>query len=97
MYRVIQLGYYESLIVQIESDYNNLKKSFKILKSNPSDKQLTLEFCQDYFYLLQNIKYVENFNQNISGLELPISVRFIKDLNEIKILLKDIKAFLLIY
>lgn len=90
------IGYYESLIIQVEADYENLKRSFEKFKSNTPDRKLFSELCQDYSYLLQNIKYVEKFNQNISGLELPISVRFIRNLKETKIFLSKVKEFLIV-
>jgi len=90
----IPLGYYESLIVQAEIDFNNLKKSFEKLKTNSNNKKLILELCQDYSFLLQDINYIEKFKQNISGLNLPISVRFLKYLSEIKIVLTQFKELL---
>ena len=59
MDRAIPLDYYESLIIQIEIDFNNLKKSFETFKSNTSDETLILKLCQNYSFLLQDIKYIE--------------------------------------
>ena len=95
MNRTIPFGYYESLIMQTEIDFNNLKNSFDKFKSNKSDKKLIFELCHSYSYLLQDIKYIEQFKQNISGLELPVSVRFLKDLEEIKSLLGEVKGFIM--
>jgi len=57
----IPIGYYEDLIIQIETDYNNLKKAFGKFKENTSDRELLFEFCQIYAYLLQDINYIEKF------------------------------------
>lgn len=95
MNKAIPLDYYESLITQIEIDFNNLKKSFETFKNNTSDKKLFSELCQNYSFLYQDLKYFEKFKENISGLELPVSVRFLKDLEKIRILLEEVKEFLI--
>ena len=95
MNRAISLGYYESLIVHTEVDFNNLKESFELLKNNTFDKKLITELYQNYSYLLQDIKYIEKFKQNISEFDVPISVKFLKGLEEIKILLEEVKEFLI--
>ena len=91
MNRAFPLGYYESLIVQTEIDFNKLKKTFEMFKNNTSYKKLILELYQNYSFLLQDIKYIEKFNKNISELELQVSVRFMKILSEAKIFLREIK------
>ena len=95
MNRAIPFGYYESLIKQIETDFKNLEKSFETFKSNTYDKKLFSELCHNYSFLFQDIKYVEKFKQNISVLSLPVSVRFLKNLNEIKNFLREIREILL--
>lgn len=65
-----------------------------MFKNNTPDKILISELCQNYSFLLQDIKYIERFKQNISGLDLPVSVRFLKDLEGIRILLGEVKEFL---
>ncbi len=96
MDRAIPLGYFESLIMQIEIDFNNLKKSFETFKNNTSDEKLIFELYQNYSFLFQDIKYIEKFKDNISELGMPVSVRFLKDLEEIKVLLGEIKEFILV-
>jgi len=91
----IPFGYYESLMVQTEVDFKNLEKSFEVLKNKTTDKKLILELCQNYSFLLQDIKYIEKFKENIFGLELLVSVRFLKDLEEVKSLLKEVKDCLI--
>ena len=91
----IPIGYCESLIEQIEIDFNNLKKSFDFFKNNTSDKNFISELCRNYSFLFQDIKQIEKFKENISGLEFPISVRLLKDLGEIRILINDVREFLL--
>ena len=39
MNRAIPLGYYESLILQIEIDFKNLKNSFEVLQDNKTDQR----------------------------------------------------------
>ena len=95
MNTAIPLGYFASLIMQIEIDFNNLKKSFEMFKKDTTDKKLISELCRNYSFLFQDVKYIEKFKQNISGLELPVSVRFLKDLEEIKILLGEVKEVLI--
>jgi hypothetical protein len=96
MESTIPLGYYRDLITQIETDYENLTKAFEKLKKNTNDKKIFSEICQSYFYLLQDIKYIEKYKENISGLEFSISVRFLKDLKDIRILLRDVNKSLII-
>ena len=95
MDRAIPFGYYESLIVQVETDFKNLRESFEIFKNNTIDNRLFSELCQNYSFLFQDIKYVEKFKENISGLELPVSARFLKDLEGIRILLGEVKKVLI--
>ena len=88
---IISKNHYESLVNQIESDFNNLKKSFELLKKNVSDKKLILEHCRNYAFLCQDLKYLEKLTQNISLLELPIHAKTYNNLDEIKILHKKVK------
>ena len=50
MNRAIPIGYYESLLVQIEIDFRNLKESFEDFKNNTYDKKLLQELCQNYSF-----------------------------------------------
>jgi hypothetical protein len=95
MNETVLLGYYEDLIVQIESNFKNLKKSFEEFNKNTNDKKLFLELCRNYSFLLQDVKYIEKFKHSISGLEFPISSKLLRDLKEIKIFLRNIKEFLI--
>ena len=95
MNRAIPLGYYEDLVTQTENDFKNLKKSFEKFKSNTTDEKLIFELCRNYSFLLQDIKYIKRFKQNISLLELLVSVRFLEDLEEIKVLLEKVKGFII--
>ena len=97
MNRAIPLDYYESLIVQIENDFKNLMESFKAFKNNTTDKKLILELCHNYSFLLQDIKYIVKIKENMSEIDLPVSVRFLKDLEEIRILLGEVRDFFLKY
>jgi len=92
---IISIEHYESLVTQIKIDFDNLKKSLELLKSNVFDKKLILELCRNYSFLFKDIKYIEKFNQNFSEFEAPISVKLLKDLKEIKILLAEVKEFLI--
>jgi hypothetical protein len=93
METTIPLGYYKDLIIQTEIDFKNLKKSFETFKINTSDKKIFSEICQSYSFLLQDISYIEKYKQSIYMFEMPISVKFPKNLNKIKTLLKEVKEF----
>ena len=92
---VIPFGHYRDLIEQIEIDLKNLKESFEKFKNNTTDKKLLSELWQNYAYLFQDIKYVEKIEMRASGLEKSISVRFLGNLEGIKVLLREVKEFLL--
>jgi len=91
----IAINQYKSLKLQIESDYENLKITFERLKNNKTNRKLIQELCRDYAFLCQDIKYFERYEQNISKIERPVSGRLLKDLDEIKILLREVKGFIL--
>jgi hypothetical protein len=91
------IGYYESLITQIEADYENLKRSFEKLKTNSNNKKLISELCQDYSFLLQDISYIESLNRNFHSIEFPIPVRVLKYLNKNVPILKEIEEFLFLF
>jgi len=57
---------------------------------------LLLELWQNYSFLFQDIKYLEKFMQNISVLDRPVSGRLLKDFEEIKVLLREVKEFILL-
>ena len=50
-----------------------------------------LELCKSYSFLFQDIKYIEKLKQNNSKSERSISVKFLNDLEEINVLLKELK------
>ena len=95
MDKAIFVRNYESLSMQIEIDYNNLKTSFEKFKNNSSDQKLFAELCRNYAFLCQDIKYFEKIKENISRFEKPILMRFLDYLREIKALLKDVKEIFL--
>ena len=92
---VIFVRNYESLLMQIEIDYDNLKMSFEKYKKNTSDQKLLSELCQNYAFLFQDIEYFEKLNMIFSGVERQVSGKFLIDLGKIKMFLREIKELFL--